>query len=114
MKAPCEIIVWYLLPAIRREFARALVDTYGLTQRGAAEKLGLTESAVSQYLHSKRGNEIRFSQDIITKIEESARGIAESGESSPNKICAICTKIRTERSLEELHAFLTPSSEVRK
>jgi hypothetical protein len=109
MKAPCEIIVWYLLPAIRREFARALVDVHGLSQREAARRLDLTESAISQYLRSKRGNEIRFSQNIVTKIEESAREIAESGESSLNSICAICTMIKNERSLEELYSLLTPT-----
>jgi len=65
MKTPCELIVWYVLPAIRREFARVLVKEFNLTQREAARKLGVTESAVSQYLKSKRGKEMKFNQEII-------------------------------------------------
>ena len=28
MKVPCELIVWYVLPAIRRDFARENPNTY--------------------------------------------------------------------------------------
>jgi predicted transcriptional regulator len=49
MKVPCEIVVWYVLPVVRREIAKSLVSDFGLNQRTAAGKLGITEAAVSQY-----------------------------------------------------------------
>ena len=56
MKIPCELIVWYVLPAIRRELARELVDKHGMIQAEVARKFGVTDAAVSQYLKSKRGS----------------------------------------------------------
>ena len=32
MKTPCEIVVWYVLPTIRREIAKEMVDTYHMKQ----------------------------------------------------------------------------------
>jgi len=96
MKTPCELIVWYVLPAIRREFARVLVKEFNLTQREAARKLGVTESAVSQYLKSKRGKEMKFNQEIIDEIEKSAKEILESEKDSLaiEKTCSVCAFIR--------------------
>ena len=56
MKTPCEIIVWQILPVIRKEFAKSLIENHKLTQRKVAEKLGITEAAVSRYLSKKRGD----------------------------------------------------------
>jgi len=53
IKIDCEETVWYLLPLIRKEFAKSLIKDHGLTQRKAAEKLGITEAAVSQYVSKK-------------------------------------------------------------
>jgi predicted transcriptional regulator len=55
MKIPCELIVWYVLPSIRRELARELVEKHKLTQAEVARRFGVTDAAISQYLKSKRG-----------------------------------------------------------
>jgi len=47
MKTPCEIIVWSVVPIIRKEFAKNLIENHGFIQRKAAEKLGITEATVS-------------------------------------------------------------------
>jgi len=103
MKVPCELIVWYVLPAIRREFARVLVKEFNLTQREAAKKLGVTEAAVSQYLKSKRGKDMKFNQEIIDEIEKSAKEILESKKDSLTieKTCSVCALIRDYRVLDE-------------
>jgi len=48
-------MIWNGIPSIRKELAEALIKEFGLSQRDAAEKLGLTPSAVCQYLSKKRG-----------------------------------------------------------
>jgi predicted transcriptional regulator len=53
-QTPCEIIVWHILPAIRRELAKNMIKRHGLSQKEVAKKLGLTEAAISRYLSGKR------------------------------------------------------------
>ena len=55
MKTPCEIIVWNVVPIIRKEVTLKLIKNHGLTQRKAAKKLGITEAAISRYVSGKRG-----------------------------------------------------------
>ena len=74
---PQEIEVWYIIPALRRELAKSMVDL-GLNQKQIAEKMGLTEAAVSQYLSSKRAKEVSFSNAVLDEIKKSAKRIAET------------------------------------
>ena len=69
---PQEVEVRYILPAIRRELARTFIQEHKLSQKEAANTLGLTEAAVSQYQHSKRAKEVVFSNDIVNEIMVSA------------------------------------------
>ena len=69
---PQEIEVRYILPAIRRELSRIFIHEHKLSQKEAAKLLGLTESAVSQYQHSKRAKEVVFSSNVVNEIKVSA------------------------------------------
>ncbi len=69
---PQEIEVRYILPAIRRELAGTLIKEHKLNQKEAANILGLTEAAISQYQHSKRAKEVIFSDDVVNEIRKSA------------------------------------------
>lgn len=95
MRPPCEIVVQKILPAIRAELARILIDE-GLPQQQVASKLGLSKAAVSQYVSAKRGKEITFSQDIEERIQELAKSLVE--ELAPNEavsnLCAVCRGIQ--------------------
>jgi predicted transcriptional regulator len=72
---PQEIEVRFILPAIRRELANTLMKDNGLSQKDAASIMGLTESAISQYRHSKRAREVAFSDAITAEIKKSAKKI---------------------------------------
>lgn len=72
---PQEIEVRYILPAIRREFARIFIQERSLSQKEAAKILGLTEAAVSQYVHSKRAKKVVFSSNVINEIRKSAEKV---------------------------------------
>jgi len=65
----------YILPAIRRQYVINL-KRLGLKQTEIAKALNLTESAVSQYLKNKRGDEVKFTPELLDKISLSAREIA--------------------------------------
>ena len=51
----CEYMMWNGLPVIRREIAESMINKYGLNQKEAAKKLGVTPAAVCQYVSKKRG-----------------------------------------------------------
>ncbi len=73
---PQEIEVWYIIPALRRELAKCMVEL-GLTQKQIAERISLTEAAVSQYLSSKRAKEVMFSNAVLDEIKKSAKRVVE-------------------------------------
>jgi len=75
---PQEIEVWYIIPAIRRELAKSMVKNYNLNQKQIAEIMGITEAAISQYLSSKRGKEVIFSDVILEETKISAKKIIEN------------------------------------
>ena len=75
---PQEIEVWYIIPALRRELAKSMINDLKLTQKHVAKIMGLTEAAVSQYLHSKRGKEVVFSDAVLKEIKKSAKEIAKN------------------------------------
>ena len=95
MKIQCEEAVWYTLPIIRKEFAKSLIKDHGLTQRKAAEKLGITEAAVSQYLSKKRGDFKVSDATLRREIKESTKRIIK-GDSKVMKTetCRICHLLR--------------------
>ena len=64
MRFEVEVISEEILPAIRSMMATRLSDDYGLNQEEIADKLGLTQPAVSQYLSTSRAN-----RDIVRKLE---------------------------------------------
>lgn len=96
-KIDCEEIVWYLLPLIRKEFAKSLMKDHGLTQRKAAEKLGITEAAVSQYMSKKRVDMKITDIGIQREIKKSTKRIMDGDiQVMKTETCRICHLLRTE------------------
>jgi predicted transcriptional regulator len=95
MKTPCEIILWYILPWVRREIALSLINDHELTQAEVARRLGLTEAAISQYLSGKRGKEIKPTKELKSRIKESAKRLSESKDKvAIIEICKLCQMVR--------------------
>ena len=74
MELPQELEVWYIIPAIRKELALAMKNN-GLKQVEIAKKLGLTKSAITQYINEKRGNEVKLNEKIKLEVAISANKI---------------------------------------
>jgi len=74
---PQEIQVWYILPALRREFAKCLVEDFKLSKKDTAEMLSVTESAISQYFKSKRAKEIVFNDSIKEQIKQACKNVVD-------------------------------------
>ena len=72
---PVEIDLYYLIPALKRELAFALLKR-NLKQKEIAKLLNSTEAAISQYLKGKRGNIVDM-RKIRKEIERSAENIVK-------------------------------------
>ncbi len=104
MKTPCEIIVWNIVPIIRKEFAKNLIENHGLNQRKVADKLGITESAVSRYLSGKRGILEITDDGILEEIRKSANRIAkENGPLVIEETCRICRLLKSKEFVEGIN-----------
>ena len=108
MKIPCELVVWYVLPTIRREVARELVNTHGMSQAEVARKFGVTDAAISQYLKKKRGeNPLIEESPQYSKFEEeikaSAERIANDSSEFANEMCRICTVVKSTGMLAKIY-----------
>ncbi|HDM91847.1 MAG TPA: helix-turn-helix domain-containing protein [Candidatus Korarchaeota archaeon] len=96
---PCELVVKTLIPAIRAMIARELVISSGKKQIEAAELLGVTQAAISQYLRGTRGGRLRLDKypEVIAIVRKLAQGLA-SGRISKNEaailVCEACYTAR--------------------
>ncbi len=99
MKAPCELSVWYILPLIRGEVARRLVEGHGMTQAKAARRLSITDAAVSQYISGKRGRRDLRLADYDGMLDTSAARIAKTKSEATvqREICILCKRMSRDK-----------------
>jgi hypothetical protein len=110
MKPPCVIIVKHVLPAIRVLVMKELIEKYNMRKIDASAKMDLTPAAITQYLKGERGtvllNEIGQSEEVMRGVSKLADVLAKgdtSIEGIMEQLCDICTKIRSEEIICELH-----------
>ncbi len=93
-------MIWNGIPAIRKELAEALIKEFGLSQREAAEKLGLTPAAICQYISKKRAKTDVFDETIIQEISVSAQRIMKNdGTDVIIETCRICRLVQKKQTL---------------
>ena len=104
MKPPCEIVVWYVIPAIRSELAKELLNL-GMKQKDVSELMDITQPAVSQYITDKRGSGIKLDDNVRQMIKDFAFELS-TGESTKADLiprtCSICKNVRASDVLEQL------------
>jgi len=105
MILPQEIEVFYVIPAIRRELAKALVKQ-GLKQKQVAEIFGVTGACVSNYFKAKRGQEVKFDTKTKKLINECADQIKKGQSCFISAIQKICKEFKQSECLCELHKKL--------
>lgn len=102
---PQEIEVWYIIPAIKREICKYMVNQ-GLKQKEVAEKLDVANSAVSQYLHAKRAKDICFSKKFIEEIRKGANNIITDKSCAMKEIQKLLRISRKKKILCGIHKEL--------
>lgn len=104
MKTPCEIIVWQVLPAIRKEFAKNLIKNHGLSQRETADKLGVTEATVSRYISGKRGTSDILDGTIMKEVAKSVSRLVEgNGTTMIEETCRVCRLLKASEAIEGIN-----------
>ena len=97
IKLFCEIFVKKYAAAVRAMLTRVLIDKYSMSQVEIAERLGITQGAVSQYYNNIRGANSKLGENekIKALIDEIASQVVKN-EYNEARICEICNIIRSE------------------
>ena len=117
MTLPCELAVRSAVPAIRALVARKLSITYQMKQEDIAFLLGITQSAVSQYMRNARGKAIDIGgiEEVQELVQSLADGLASDSLSQrqiTRRYCEVCQIIRQKRLLCSLHKRLDPDYKI--
>lgn len=91
---PQEIEVWYIIPAIRKFLAKELTSEHDFTLEHAGKVLGVSKSAVSQYLANKRASSIKLPAEVRKEIKVSAEIIAKDENMAVKEILRILNLIK--------------------
>jgi len=105
---PQEVEVWYIIPAIRKEMSRVLVEKYELSYEKTGALIGVTKAAVSQYISNKRATKMKLPDWAKKEVEKSAEIIVADNKRAIREIqrilrlmrkkkcsCSICKKYNT-------------------
>lgn len=102
MLTPCEAVLKGFLPGMKASVSKLLVNEYGFSQTEAAEKLGLTQAAVSKYLSGDYSNEIKKLERnklVREKSQLIAREIVEKKvgkKQVSTMVCDTCSNLSPE------------------
>lgn len=83
---------------MRAMIARELIEGYGMKQELVAQRLGVTQAAVSKYRHQVRGEAVDL--ESAAEVRQISKDIASAlvGDPSPlnvsRRFCQACTDIR--------------------
>lgn len=100
---PQEIEVWYLIPALRKELAKILIREFHCSQKEVSDILGITESAVSQYIKAKRATELKFNKDELRDIQKTARKIVLDKKNCYDHLYKLTVKLRGTENMCKFH-----------
>jgi predicted fused transcriptional regulator/phosphomethylpyrimidine kinase/predicted transcriptional regulator len=90
-----EVVVEEFLPTVRSMLAEALTER-GLTQREVAEAIGVSQSAVSKYVHGdvERNGRVLEDERVGELVEEVASGLANGDLSRVGALAEVEVLIR--------------------
>jgi predicted transcriptional regulator len=108
-------MVLEVLPGIRSIVARKLVEKHDFSQKSAAERLGTTQPAISQYKRRLRGSRMESLErnPRLMEMIDSIASRAASGRISPlevsDEFCSVCRLMRSEGLACDFHRRMYPS-----
>ncbi|MFQ6134788.1 MAG: transcriptional regulator [Nitrososphaerales archaeon] len=114
MILPYEIIHRSAVPAIRYMVAKKLIEEHSFTQKEAADKLRVTQAAISNYLRRTRAVAVKLDNNrkICSSVKELTDMLLDGDPDRPEvveKITDICDYMRKNRLLCNFHKKMEPS-----
>lgn len=100
---PQEVEVWYLLPALRKEISKVLIEDFDFSQKKVADTLKITESAVSQYFKAKRACELNFDDNELLLIKEAAYNMTKEFNDPYIEFYKLSKKLSGSKSICKIH-----------
>lgn len=101
MDPPCQAVINKILPTFRFLMVKQLIHKHGYTQTKAARKIGITQSAISQYMTSKRatrGKELGINYPLVESMAHEAADKIAHNKMKPDEIityfCKLCTTMK--------------------
>jgi uncharacterized protein len=102
---PQEIETWYIIPAIRREISKCLINDFQVSYEKIGFILGVSKAAISQYTKGKRAAKIELPKEIESKLMVTCKVLAKENTKAVQEItkllntikekslvCKVCTK----------------------
>lgn len=107
---PDELISRAVYPTIRAMIAKTLIEKYHMNQKEIAEKLGVTQAAISYYLYDKRGIakyllQLEDVNEFVNKIAEDIHHNKIGREELVLRIVKLVNHITQTRELCIVHKF---------
>lgn len=113
MRPFCEIMVTEVFPTVRALIAKELMDNLNYNQAEAAQKMGITQPAISQYMRSLRGKKAKLfgtEDKVIKSIKSAAKALAvQKNPFESHILCNVCKDIRKTGFLCKLHREAIPA-----
>ena len=94
---------------------RELLTIYKMTQQQAADLLGITQAAISQYNRQSRGSKVKIledQKDVMGMIDLLTKDIVDkkvNAREINNRFCDICKKVREAHLICKMHEDIYPS-----
>ncbi len=106
MRPKCELMVKRILPAVRVAVVKKLAEKHRMKQTEIAERLGITQPAVSQYLNRLRGSRYqsvlrRYGiMSVIDELVEQIVAEERRDEEFSQIYCHICAELSKKGALK--------------
>jgi len=111
-KNPCELVIWYVIPDLRSELAKILINDFNLKQKDVAGLFGVTPAAVNQYMSSKRGGALisilerknkKLRNEFFRQLKTAAGNIFQNNSPVDFEMCRLCHFIMDRKLLDEVY-----------
>lgn len=113
MRPFCEIMVQDIFPTVRALIAHEMMETFNYNQAETAQKMGVTQPAISQYKRELRGKKAKLLEENIVvrkSIKDAAKALSVSKNPFESGIlCMVCKDIRKSGILCKLHREAIPT-----